>query len=203
MKRVTILMLFVQLICVAVARAQTAEDLEVAVSVLNVQTNGAEKLAGGSLTTGPVSKKASSAGRFSVRPCGAFSIEARAEGAFADGATTGWRVHITPLGMSDGAVKFRLQWILRPRYRQGDVREERGRRVDIASRRIPIARQRQCPAGQGHRTSVPCLGQSRQADRVEPCRAARFRRIYAARKSRAARPVGVDLWLIEARARER
>ena len=52
MKRVTILMLFVQLIGVAVARAQTAEDVEVAVSVLNVQTNGAEKLAGGSLSNG-------------------------------------------------------------------------------------------------------------------------------------------------------
>ena len=111
MKRLTILMLFAQLIGVAVVRAQTADEVEVAVGVVNVRTNGAEQLAGGFLSTGPVSKKASSDGRFSVRPCGGFSIEAKAEGAFAEGATTGWRVHITPLGMSDGAVKFRLQWI--------------------------------------------------------------------------------------------
>ena len=49
MKRVTILMLFVQLIGVAVARAQTADDVEVAGERGQVQTNGAEKLAGGSL----------------------------------------------------------------------------------------------------------------------------------------------------------
>ena len=155
-------------------------------SVFEVQTNGAEQLAGGALSTGPVSKKASSDGRFSVRPCGAFSIEAGAEGAFAEGATTGWRVahHANRHERWRGEVPAAMD--PRPRYRQGDVREERGRRVDDASRRIPLARQRQRAAGQEHRPAVPDLGQPRQADRVEPCRAARFRRIHAARKSRAA-----------------
>ena len=62
MKRVTILMVFVQLIGVAVVRAQTADDVEVAVGVVNVQTNGAEQLAGGFLSTGPVSRKTAATG---------------------------------------------------------------------------------------------------------------------------------------------
>ena len=85
MKRVMIWILFVQLIGVAVVRAQTAGDLVVAVGVVEVQTNGAEQLAGGFFSTGPISEKWSGGARFSVRPCGAFSIEAKEEGAFAEG----------------------------------------------------------------------------------------------------------------------
>ena len=111
MKRLALALVIAEVSWVGAARAQTADDVAVAVSVVNVQANGAEELAGGSFSTGPVSEKWSGGARFSARPCGAFSIEAKEEGAFAEGAITGWRVHLTPLGMSDGAVKFRVQWV--------------------------------------------------------------------------------------------
>ena len=196
MKRVTILMLFVQLIGVAVARAQTAEDLEVAVSVLNVQTNGAEKLAGGSLTTGPVSKKASSDGRFSVRPCGAFSIEARAEGAFAEGATTGWRVHITPLGMNDGAVKFRLQWI-----RALDTGKEMSAKSEDVELTLRPGESRSLDSVSvppDKNTGRPCPIWDNRGKQIELSRVGlRVSVEYTPHESLERRLVGVDLWLIE------
>ena len=196
MKRVTILMLFVQLIGVAVARAQTAEDLEVAVSVLNVQTNGAEKLAGGSLTTGPVSKKGSSDGRFSVRPCGAFSIEARAEGAFAEGATTGWRVHITPLGMNDGAVKFRLQWI-----RALDTGKEMSAKSEDVELTLRPGESRSLDSVSvppDKNTGRPCPIWDNRGKQIELSRVGlRVSVEYTPHESLERRLVGVDLWLIE------
>ena len=196
MKRVTILMLFVQLLGVGVARAQTAEDLEVAVSVLNVQTNGAEKLAGGSLTTGPVSKKASSDGRFSVRPCGAFSIEARAEGAFAEGATTGWRVHITPLGMNDGAVKFRLQWI-----RALDTGKEMSAKSEDVELTLRPGESRSLDSVSvppDKNTGRPCPIWDNRGKQIELSRVGlRVSVEYTPHESLERRLVGVDLWLIE------
>ena len=196
MKRVTILMLFVQLLGVGVARAQTAEDLEVAVSVLNVQTNGAEKLAGGSLTTGPVSKKASSDGRFSVRPCGAFSIEAKAEGAFAEGATTGWRVHITPLGMNDGAVKFRLQWI-----RALDTGKEMSAKSEDVELTLRPGESRSLDSVSvppDKNTGRPCPIWDNRGKQTELSRVGlRVSVEYTPHESLERRLVGVDLWLIE------
>jgi hypothetical protein len=196
MKRVTILMLFVQLIGIAVVRAQTADDVEVAVSVVNVQTNGAEQLAGGSLRTGPVSKKASSDGRFSVRPCGAFSIEARAEGAFAEGATAGWRVHITQLGMSDGAVTFRLQWVRA--LDTGKEMSAKSEDVELTLRPGESRTLDSVTVPPDRNTGRPCPVWGNRGKQIELSRVGlRVSVEYTPHESLERRLVGVDLWLIE------
>ena len=196
MKRLTILMLFAQLIGVAVVRAQTADEVEVAVGVVNVRTNGAEQLAGGFLSTGPVSKKASSDGRFSVRPCGGFSIEAKAEGAFAEGATTGWRVHITPLGMSDGAVRFRLQWV-----RALDTGKEMSAKSEDIELTLRPGESRSLDTVSvppDKNTGRPCPIWDNRGKQIELSRAGlRVSVEYTPHESLERRLVGVDLWLIE------
>ena len=196
MKRVTILMLFVQLIGVAVVRAQTADDVQVDVSVVEVQTNGAEKPAGGALSTGAVSKKASSDGRFSVRACGAFSIEARAEGPFAEGATAGWRVHITPLGMSDGAVRFRLQWV-----RALDTGKEMSAKSEDIELTLRPGESRSLDTVSvppDKNTGRPCPIWDNRGKQIELSRAGlRVSVEYTPHESLERRLVGVDLWLIE------
>ena len=196
MKKVTILVLFVQLIGVAVVRAQTADDVQVQVHVVNVQTNGAEQLAGGSLSTGPVSQKATSTGRFSVRPCGGFSIEAKAEGAFADGATTGWRVHITPLGMSDGVVRFRLQWI-----RALDTGKEMSAKAEDVELTLRPGESRSLDSVSvppDKNTGRPCPIWGNRGQPIELSRVGlRVSVDYTPDESLERRLVGVDLWLIE------
>jgi hypothetical protein len=96
---------------VAAVDAQTAEDLVVSVSVQMTRTDGAEEPGGMFLTTGPLTQKGTSGGRFSVKRCGAMTLEARAEGPFQEGATSGWRVEIIPVRVNDGTATFRLKWI--------------------------------------------------------------------------------------------
>ena len=196
MKRVVILMLFVQLIGVAVVRAQSADDVEVAVSVVNVQTNGAEELAGGSFSSGPVGKKWSGGARFSARACGGFSIEAKAEGPFADGAIAGWRVHITPLGMADGAVKFRLQWVraldtgreMSPKSEDIELTLRPGESRSLDGVSVPPDKT----------TGRPCPITDRRGKQIELSRVGlRVSVEYTPHESLERRLVGVDLWLIE------
>lgn len=111
MTRAGIGFVLMQLIGVAVVKAQTAEDMVVSVSAHMTRTNGAEDPPGMFLMTGPLSQKEGSGGRFSVKRCGAMTLEARAEGPFQEGATSGWRVEIVPIRVNDGAVTFRLKWI--------------------------------------------------------------------------------------------
>src|SRR5829696_7044011 len=108
MRSVALSLVAMQLIGAAAAQAQTAGEAQVSVYVVNTTTDGAEAHAGGSFSSGPVSDKYSGGARFSVRPCGGFTIEAGLEGPFQDASTTGWRVELTPMGMESGAVKFRL-----------------------------------------------------------------------------------------------
>jgi hypothetical protein len=189
-------MLLVQLSGVAVVRAQTADDVEVAVGVVNVQTNGAEELAGGSFSTGRVSEKWSGGARFSVRPCGAFSIEAKEEGAFAEGATTGWRVRLAPLGMSGGAVKFRLQWTraldtgkeMSPKSEDIELTLRPGESRSLDSVDVPPDKN----------TGRPCPITSNRGERIELSRVGlRVSVDYTPHESLERRLVGVDLWLIE------
>jgi hypothetical protein len=196
MKRVTTLVLFVHLIGVAAVRAQTAGEVEVAVSVVNVQTNGAEELAGGSYSTGPVSQKASGGARFSVRPCGAFTIEAKEEGAFAEGATTGWRVHLTPLGMSDGAVKFRLKWV-----RALDTGREMSAKSEDIELTLRPGESRSLDSVSvppDKNTGRPCPITGNRGQQIELSRVGlRVSVEYTPHESLERRLVGVDLWLIE------
>ena len=196
MKRVMISILLVQLIGVAVVRAQTAGDLVVAVGVVEVLTNGAEQLAGGFFSTGPVSEKWSGGARFSVRPCGAFSIEAKEEGAFAEGATAGWRVHLTPLGMSDGAVKFRLQWV-----RALDTGREMSAKSEDIELTLRPGESRSLDSVSvppDKNTGRPCPITDNRGKQIELSRVGlRVSVEYTPNESSERRLVGVDLWLIE------
>ena len=111
MKRAAIGVVVVQLLGVAVVSAQTAEEMVIAVSAHMTRSNGAEDPPGMFLSTGPISKKTVGRGRFSVGRCGAMSLQGGAEGPFDEGASSGWRVEITPIRVSDGAATFRLKWI--------------------------------------------------------------------------------------------
>jgi hypothetical protein len=196
MKKLALALVITQLTGVAAARAQTADDVEVAVGVVNVQTNGAEQLAGGFLSTGPVSSKGTSDGRFSVSPCGGFTIEAKADGAFAEGATTGWRVHITPMGMSDGAVKFRLQWI-----RALDTGREMSAKSEDVELTLRPGESRSLDSVSvppDKNTGRPCPITDNRGKQIELSRVGlRVSVEYTPHESRERRLVGVDLWLIE------
>ena len=196
MKSVSVFVLVAQLIAVAAARAQTADDVEVAVGVVEVETNGAGKLAGGYLSTGPVSKEATAQGRFSVRSCGGFSIEAGNEGPFADGATTGWRVQITPLGMNGDAVTFRLRWIraldsgreMSPKSEDIELtlRPGESRAMDMVAVPPDKTTGRRCPVTDNRGKQIELSRVGLQVS-VE----------YTPHESLERRLVGVDLWLIE------
>jgi hypothetical protein len=196
MKKLALALVMAQLSGVALARAQTAADVEVVVGVVNVQTKGAEELAGGFFSTGPVSEKWSGGARFSVRPCGGFSIEAKAEGAFDAGATAGWRVHLTPLGMSDGAVKFRLQWV-----RALDAGREvapRGEDVEWTLRPGESRSLDSVSVPPDKNTGRPCPVTDNRGKQIELSRVGlRVSVEFTPHESRERRLVGVDLWLIE------
>jgi hypothetical protein len=196
MKRVVIGLLMVQLIGVAIARAQTADDVEIAVNVFEVKTNGAEQPAGGAFSSGPVSRKSSGGGRFSLRSCGAFTIEAGAEGPFAEGATSGWRVELTPIGMKDGAVTFRLRWIraldtgkeMSPKSEDIELTMRPGESRTLDSVSVPPDKA----------TGRPCPIWDSRGKQIELSRVAlRVSVEYTPHESLERRLVGVDLWLIE------
>ena len=189
-------LLIAQLIGVAAVRAQTADDVQIEVNVFEVKTNGAEQPAGGAFSSGPVSKKSSGGSRFSVRRCGAFTIEAGAEGPFAEGATSGWRVDITPIGMNDGAVTFRLRWIraldtgkeMSPKSEDIELTMRPGESRSLDSVSVPPDKA----------TGRPCPIWDNRGKQIELSRVAlRVSVEYTPHESLERRLVGVDLWLIE------
>lgn len=196
MKKVAGVLLLVQLTGVGAARAQTGDDLQIEVNAFQVKTNGAEQPAGVALSSGPVSRKSSATGRFSVRACGAFTLEAGAEGPFEEGSTTGWRVEITPLSVNDGAVTFRLRWILAldsskqmsPKSEDIELTMRPGESRSLDSAIVPPDR----------KTGRPCPTYDNRGKQIELSRGAlRVSVEYTPHESREQRLVGVDLWLIE------
>ena len=196
MKSVVIGLLMTQLTGVAAARAQTADDVQIEVNVFEVKTTGAEQPAGGAFSSGPVSRKTTGGARFSVRPCGAFTIEAGAEGPFADSATSGWRVELTPIGMNDGAATFRLRWIraldtgkeMSPKSEDIELTMRPGESRSIDSVSVPPDKA----------TGRPCPIWDNRGKQIELSRVAlRVSVAYTPHESLERRLVGVDLWLIE------
>jgi len=196
LKRLAPALLMAQLTGVAAAHAQTAEDLEVQVNAFEVTTGGAEQPAGVTFSTGPVSKKWSGGGRFSVRACGAFTLEAGAEGAFQDGSTTGWRVVLTPIGMKDGAVTFRLHWI-----RALDTGKEmtaKGEDIELTMRPGESRSLDSVIVPPDKTTGRPCPIWDNHGKQIELSRVAlRVAVDYTPHESLERRLVGVDLWLLE------
>src|SRR3954470_19820025 len=91
--------------------AQTPEEVQVSIAGFELAANGAKKAAGVRLTTGPLKFGQPAVASFSVAGCGYFSLNAGPPYAFADHATAGWRVEMTPLKVVDHAVTFRLRWV--------------------------------------------------------------------------------------------
>jgi hypothetical protein len=60
----------------ASAGAQTADDLRISISAYLTRPTGAEEPAGVSFVAGSLTQKTSGGGRFSVRKCGALTVEA-------------------------------------------------------------------------------------------------------------------------------
>lgn len=100
-----------QLFGAVVVSAQDPAEMVVAVSAHMTRSTGGEDPSGMSLSTGPLSRNAPGSGRFTVGRCGAMTLQARAEGPFEDGATSGWRVDILPIRVANGVATFRLKWL--------------------------------------------------------------------------------------------
>jgi hypothetical protein len=96
----------------APAAAQTPGEVEVSIAGFELAANGAEKPAGVRFTTGPFGLKTGepASAMFSVTGCGYFALRTGPPFTFADAATAGWRVEITPLKVVDHVVTFRLRW---------------------------------------------------------------------------------------------
>lgn len=98
------------LLAARIAGAQTVPDVEISVTVFELAANGADKNAGGSFGTGPLTIGKPAVGVFSMSGCSGFSITVPPH-RFDKDATAGWRVEITPLKVVDHVVTFRLRWI--------------------------------------------------------------------------------------------
>jgi hypothetical protein len=92
------------------AAAQTPDEVQVSIAGYELAANGAERPAGVRFTTGPLKIGEAASAMFSVTGCGYFSLKWGPPFTFADAATAGWRVEITPLKVVNHAVTFRLRW---------------------------------------------------------------------------------------------
>jgi hypothetical protein len=195
MKRIVVGLLMVLSIGVAGVSAQTAEDMELSVSAHMTRTNGAEDPPGMFLSTS-LSGKMAGRGRFSVGRCGALTLEAGVEGPFEEGSTSGWRVEIIPIRVSDGAATFRLKWIraldtskeMHPNSEDIELTMRPGESRPMDTVDVPPDKKtgRRCPVWDNR---------GLQAEYSEV--ALRVSVEYTPHESQERRLVGVDLWLIE------
>ena len=93
-----------------IAGAQTIPEVYLSVTGFELAVSGAEKDAGVSFRTGPMTVGKPAVGVFSMFNCGYFSVTIPPN-SFKEDATAGWRVEITPLRAVNHAVTFRLRWI--------------------------------------------------------------------------------------------
>ncbi len=102
--------LLLLLLAAGTANAQTVDDIEIRIAGYQLTANGAEKEAGVSRSTGPVSIGKQVTSVFWMSGCGAFSVSSVPR-EFPDHATAGWRIEITPTRIVDHVVTFRLRWV--------------------------------------------------------------------------------------------
>jgi hypothetical protein len=98
------------LVAAGVAGAQTVPDVQILVAGFELAANGAEKDAGVSFRTGPLTIGKPAVGVFSIFDCGYFSVTIPPN-PFRKDASAGWRVEITPLKVVNHTVTFRLRWV--------------------------------------------------------------------------------------------
>jgi hypothetical protein len=196
MKLAAIGVVAAQVFGVAVVSAQTAEDLSIAVSAHMMRSNGPEDPPGMFLTTGPLSRDTAGRGRFTVGRCGAMTLTGRADGPFEEGATSGWRVEIIPVRVSDGAATFRLKWIraldtsseMRPKSEDVELTMRPGESRPIDAVVIPPDKDtgRRCPVWDNHGKQVEYSAVALRVS-VE----------YRPWNVQERRLMGAELWLIE------
>src|SRR5438105_2656929 len=92
------------------ARAEMGDQVQISVAGYELAANGAEKPAGVSRSTGPVTIGKPTVGVFSMFGCGYFAVTVPPN-PFEKNATAGWRVEITPLKVVNHVVTFRLRWV--------------------------------------------------------------------------------------------
>ena len=192
MKSVVAALAFVIAAGGASAGAQTAEEMRISISAYLTRPTGGEERAGVSF----VAEKEAGGGRFSVRKCGALTLEAGMEGAFQDGATTGWRVELTPIRVADGAVTFRLRWLraldtsrqVQPKSQDVELTMRPGESRPMDSVAIPPDPEtgRRCPIWDNHGKQVEYSAVSLRVSVENRPWDSNERRLIAA-----------DLWLIE------
>lgn len=98
------------LIATPIAETKPADDVQLSIAGFQLDANGAERPAGVSRGTGPLTIGQATVGVISVRGCGAFTVT-RPPNSFEENATAGWRVEVRPLRVVTHVVTFRLRWV--------------------------------------------------------------------------------------------
>jgi hypothetical protein len=182
----TPVLLLALLFFVRAAPAQTASDINLVVAGFTLGPDGGEKLAGISRSTGPVSVGKEFSGVWSMRDCAGFSLDVAPEARFADKATVGWRVSVTPIRIVDKAVTFRLRWVRAldtgksyssPKSEDVEVTLRPGESRPIDS--VPV------PAGALTFNGRPCTTETASL------------RVSAEYNDFDNRLIGADIWLVE------
>lgn len=168
------------------AAAQTPDEVQVSVAGFELAANGAEKPEGVTFSTGPLKIGQPAAAMFSVLGCGYFSLHVGPPYAFAENATAGWRVEITPLKVVNHAVTFRLRWV---------------RALDTSNTFEPPREDIEVTLKPGESRpidSVPVAQTGAKAFDGKPCTTkAASLRVSADFPDMDRRLVGAELWLVE------
>jgi hypothetical protein len=173
------------LVATGIAGAQTADDVEISVAGFQLAANGAEKAAGVTRGTGPVTIGSTTVGVFSMVGCGYFSVTIPPN-SFSEDATVGWRVEITPLKVVNHDITFRLRWVRA--LDKGNEFSRAGDDVELTLR----------PGESRPLDTVPVAQTGTKTIDGRPCgtKAASLR-VSAGFNEFDRRLIGADVWLVE------
>jgi hypothetical protein len=182
--KLTVGVLAALLVAARIAGAQTADEPQISVTVFEHAANGADKDAGASWRTGPLTIGKPGVGVFSMFGCGGFLVTIPPN-SFKDDATAGWRVEITPLKILRHAVTFRLRWVRA--LDKGDALAPASEDLEVTLR----------PGESRQLDSVPVVQTAATLD-GRPCRTkAMSLRVSADFPEFDRRLIGADVWLVE------
>jgi len=166
------------------ASAQTVDDVRISVTGFELAANGADKDAGISWGTGPLTIGKPGVGVFSMFGCGYFSVTIPPN-IFKEDATVGWRVEVTPLKVVNQAVTFRLRWVRAL---------DKGEGLSQASEDVEVTLK---PGESRPLDSVPVQTRATTID-GRPCATkAVSLRVSADFPDMDRRLIGADVWLVE------
>jgi hypothetical protein len=170
-----------------IAAAQTPDEVQVSVAGFELGATGAEKPAGVTFLTGPLTIGQQAAAMFWVSSCGYLSLKVGPPYSFPENATAGWRVEITPLKVVNHAVTFRLRWV-RALDRSSTSFEPPREDIELTLK----------PGESRPIDSVPVVQTGVKTFDGKPCTTkAASLRVSADFPDMDRRLVGADLWLVE------